>query len=76
LNAEHSWADGPIISHMFEEVLFDDFHSYDENGKIKGTISVTPPAATRLAWDFSNAELVKTIDEAYQDSQKIVDVSC
>jgi hypothetical protein len=47
--------------------------SYDENGNLKGTMKLQPPAPTRLQWEFKE-ELVKNIDEAYQDALKIVQV--
>lgn len=48
--------------------------SYDENGNLKGQIKIKPPAPTRLQWEFKE-ELVKNIDQAYQDALKIVQVS-
>jgi hypothetical protein len=33
-----------------------------------------PPIPTRLQWEFSD-ELVKTIDEAYSDGVKVINVS-
>ncbi|XP_070491326.1 carnitine O-palmitoyltransferase 1, liver isoform-like [Chironomus tepperi] len=71
MNAEHSWADAPILGHLYEEVQFDDQFSYDENGKLLGTMECTPPLPTRLKWDFSDEQLVKNIDQAYSDALKI-----
>jgi hypothetical protein len=34
----------------------------------------TPPTPTRLKWDFTNVELVKNIDTAYQDASKVAKV--
>jgi hypothetical protein len=34
-----------------------------------------PPLPIRLKWDFSNQQLVKNIDQAYEDASKIVNVS-
>lgn len=28
MNAEHTWADAPVMAHMFEEVLYDDMTRY------------------------------------------------
>jgi len=53
----------------------DDVDSYDESGNLLGTIGFVPPTPTRLAWDFGNAELVKTIDEAFDGTQKLIEVS-
>jgi len=34
-----------------------------------------PPLPTRLKWDFSEEQLVKNIDQAYNDALKITSVS-
>lgn len=47
--------------------------SYDENGNLKGSMQMKPPVPKRLQWEFKE-ELVKNIDEAYQDALKIVQV--
>lgn len=47
---------------------------YDENGNTQGKVDVIPPAPTRLQWDFQNEQLLKTIDEAYNDAQKLLNV--
>lgn len=47
--------------------------SYDENGNLKGAMKMKPPVPTRLQWEFKE-ELVKNIDQAYQDALKIVQV--
>lgn len=49
--------------------------SYDENGNIKGTMEMKPPIPSRLQWDFSDPEFQATVEEAYIDAQKIIDVS-
>lgn len=59
---------------LFETVLFEDMFSYDEKGNLKGSMKIKPPAPTRLQWEFKE-ELVKNIDEAYQDALKIVQVA-
>lgn len=52
MNAEHSWADAPIMSHLTEEVLFDEFASFEYNadGTCQGEITTTPLPPVRLKW--------------------------
>ncbi|KAG5684913.1 hypothetical protein PVAND_014123 [Polypedilum vanderplanki] len=71
-NAEHTWADAPVLGHVWECALADDHEGYDENGNTLGKIEVLPPVPTRLSWDFNDESLVKTIDMAYDDAQRII----
>jgi hypothetical protein len=48
--------------------------SYDKNGQLKSKIISKPPNPTRLKFEFSE-ELVKTIDQAYQDGLKVINVT-
>jgi hypothetical protein len=48
---------------------------YDEDGNTHGRPEIIPPAPSRLQWDFHNETLLKTIDEAYDDAQKVLNVS-
>ena len=55
LNAEHSWADATIISHLAEECFNWDIElGFDENGNCKGEprddMILNPPR--RLRWDI------------------------
>ncbi|XP_066564806.1 carnitine O-palmitoyltransferase 1, liver isoform isoform X2 [Amia ocellicauda] len=54
LNAEHSWADAPIIAHLWEYVLATDSFQlgYNEEGHCKGDIDPTLPQPQRLTWDI------------------------
>lgn len=51
--------------------------SYDKNGNLKGSDSLTSPLPPpiRLPWDFTSSELTKTIGDAYSDALKMIDVS-
>lgn len=49
-------------------------HRYDESGNTPGKIEIIPHAPTRLHWDFRNQQMLKTIDEAYSDAQKVLNV--
>lgn len=73
MNAEHTWADAPALGYMFEDVCFDDLHSYDDKGNLHGVMEMKPPNPSKLNWEF-NSELEKTIDEAYKDALKVVEV--
>lgn len=57
MNAEHSWADAPVIGHMWEHILFmeDTQIGYDENGHSKGTMRYEDelPEPSRLKFDFN-----------------------
>uniref|UniRef100_A0A4W4EYE9 carnitine O-palmitoyltransferase n=1 Tax=Electrophorus electricus TaxID=8005 RepID=A0A4W4EYE9_ELEEL len=55
LNAEHSWADAPIVSHMWEYVLATDSFrlGYNEEGHCKGDVNPSLPCPQRLTWDIS-----------------------
>ncbi|XP_052387127.1 carnitine O-palmitoyltransferase 1, liver isoform-like isoform X1 [Carassius gibelio] len=57
VNTEHSWADSPIIGHMWEYVLATDcFHlGYTEEGHCKGDINKSLATPTRLQWDIPKA---------------------
>ncbi|XP_065148305.1 carnitine O-palmitoyltransferase 1, liver isoform isoform X1 [Paramisgurnus dabryanus] len=54
LNAEHSWADAPIIGHLWEHVLSSDpvKLGYAEDGHCKGNLHPNLPGPQRLAWDI------------------------
>ncbi|XP_078511340.1 carnitine O-palmitoyltransferase 1, liver isoform-like isoform X2 [Lissotriton helveticus] len=56
LNAEHSWADAPIIGHLWESVLATDCFQlgYNTEGHCKGETDGIQPAPQRLQWDISN----------------------
>ncbi|KAL4617836.1 carnitine O-palmitoyltransferase 1, liver isoform-like isoform X1 [Arapaima gigas] len=54
LNAEHSWADAPIVAHLWEYVLATDSFQlgYNEEGHCKGDINPNLPKPQRLSWDI------------------------
>lgn len=54
LNAEHSWADAPIIGHLWEYVMATDSFQlgYLEDGHCKGDTNPNIPYPTRLQWDL------------------------
>uniref|UniRef100_G3QH28 carnitine O-palmitoyltransferase n=1 Tax=Gorilla gorilla gorilla TaxID=9595 RepID=G3QH28_GORGO len=54
LNAEHSWADAPIVAHLWEYVMSTDSLQlgYAEDGHCKGDTNPNIPYPTRLQWDI------------------------
>uniref|UniRef100_A0A250Y4X6 Carnitine O-palmitoyltransferase 1, muscle isoform n=1 Tax=Castor canadensis TaxID=51338 RepID=A0A250Y4X6_CASCN len=54
MNAEHSWADAPIVAHLWEYVLATDVFAlgYTEDGHCKGDTNSSIPYPTRLQWDI------------------------
>uniref|UniRef100_A0A8C1ZVH7 carnitine O-palmitoyltransferase n=1 Tax=Cyprinus carpio TaxID=7962 RepID=A0A8C1ZVH7_CYPCA len=54
LNAEHSWADAPIVGHLWEHVLSSDpvRLGYTEDGHCKGNSHPNLPGPQRLQWDI------------------------
>lgn len=54
LNAEHSWADAPIIGHLWEHVLSMDpvKLGYTEEGHCKGNPHPSLPGPQRLQWNI------------------------
>lgn len=68
--------------HIFDEQtveLINHFHvsyRYDANGKTPGQLETEnlPPVPNRLSWEF-NEPLLKSIDTAFDDAQKVLGVS-
>ncbi|XP_058518694.1 carnitine O-palmitoyltransferase 1, liver isoform [Ochotona princeps] len=54
MNAEHSWADAPIIGHLWEYVMATDCFQlgYADDGHCKGDPNPSIPYPTRLQWDI------------------------
>ncbi|TRY69611.1 hypothetical protein DNTS_032732 [Danionella cerebrum] len=57
LNAEHSWADAPIMAHLWEYVMTTDVFQlgYNEEGHCKGDGLPSLPHPSRLSWDLPAA---------------------
>ncbi|XP_072291402.1 carnitine O-palmitoyltransferase 1, muscle isoform [Eucyclogobius newberryi] len=74
INTEHSWADAPIIAHMWEYVLATDcFHlGYTEEGHCKGDVNKGLPFPTRLKWDLPT-ECQEVIESSYLFAKQIAD---
>uniref|UniRef100_A0A8C2GJP6 carnitine O-palmitoyltransferase n=1 Tax=Cyprinus carpio TaxID=7962 RepID=A0A8C2GJP6_CYPCA len=76
LNAEHSWADAPIVAHLWEFTLATDaFHlGYTADGNCKGEIEHSLPPPQRLSWDIP---LQMQVSESLAVAQALADdVDC
>ena len=72
-NAEHSWADAPIMAHLWEFCLHYDFHvlEYDAQGNCRvGGVSpeATNQTPIRLKWEF-NSDLEREISHAFKQGE-------
>ncbi|XP_064489584.1 carnitine O-palmitoyltransferase 1, liver isoform-like [Ornithodoros turicata] len=72
-NAEHSWADAPIMGHYWEFVLAQDFFilKYDEAGSTLGHSSLELPAPVRLRWDLT-PQLVSQINASAEGAEVLL----
>jgi len=54
LNAEHSWADAPIVSYIVEEALGYEFKytCYGDDGKCQGSPQDRPLLPEKLKWEI------------------------
>ncbi|KAM9312899.1 carnitine O-palmitoyltransferase 1, muscle isoform [Gastrophryne carolinensis] len=54
LNAEHSWADAPVVGHLWEFMLATDCFElrYTEDGNCNGDAGYSLPPPYRLQWDI------------------------
>nr|XP_055029635.1 carnitine O-palmitoyltransferase 1, muscle isoform isoform X2 [Misgurnus anguillicaudatus] len=74
INTEHSWADAPIIGHMWEYVLATDCFQlgYTEEGHCKGDVNKGLAPPTRLQWDIPKA-CQEIIEGSYAVAKGIAD---
>ncbi|XP_069037892.1 carnitine O-palmitoyltransferase 1, liver isoform isoform X1 [Lepisosteus oculatus] len=74
LNAEHSWADAPIVGHLWEQVLaIDSFQlGYTEDGHCKGELNSSIPGPQRLQWDITE-ECQGVIDSSFTVAKALSD---
>ncbi|XP_034271246.1 carnitine O-palmitoyltransferase 1, brain isoform isoform X4 [Pantherophis guttatus] len=56
INAEHSWADAPIIGHLWEYTLATDSFQlgYDDEGNCKGKMDPSVPPPQKLEWEITS----------------------
>ncbi|KAJ8390903.1 hypothetical protein AAFF_G00098230 [Aldrovandia affinis] len=74
LNAEHSWADAPIIGHLWEHVLSMDPMKlgYTETGHCRGELHPSLPGPQRLQWDIA-VECQNTIASSLKVAKALAD---
>uniref|UniRef100_A0A8C9DGS4 Carnitine O-palmitoyltransferase 1, muscle isoform n=1 Tax=Prolemur simus TaxID=1328070 RepID=A0A8C9DGS4_PROSS len=74
LNAEHAWADAPIIGHLWEFVLgTDSFHlGYTETGHCLGKPNSALAPPLRLQWDIPK-QCQAVIESSYQVAKALAD---
>lgn len=73
-NVEHTWADAPVTSHLWEYMLRDDHFiiGYDENGRSKGASRFQDlPEPAHLGWEFE-AELESRVMSCYEQAREMV----
>uniref|UniRef100_A0AAY4DLD5 carnitine O-palmitoyltransferase n=1 Tax=Denticeps clupeoides TaxID=299321 RepID=A0AAY4DLD5_9TELE len=78
LNAEHSWADAPIVGHLWEYVLSQDPVNlgYNEDGHCKGKPHPNLPGPQRLQWEVSE-DCQTVISSSLKVAQALADdVDC
>lgn len=77
LNAEHSWADAPIIGHLWEHVLsMDPKLGYTEDGNCHGKPHPNLPGPQRLQWEIP-AECQEVIESSLTLARTLADdVDC
>ncbi|XP_067875728.1 carnitine O-palmitoyltransferase 1, liver isoform-like isoform X2 [Heterodontus francisci] len=74
LNAEHSWADAPIMGHLWEYALATDSFQlgYNEEGNCKGEADTTVLLPQRLQWDIPD-ECQEVIMHSLKVAQKLAE---
>ncbi|XP_018007398.1 carnitine O-palmitoyltransferase 1, liver isoform isoform X1 [Hyalella azteca] len=72
-NAEHGWADAPILGHMWEFIMVKDLleMGYDESGNCMGEARVNPLAPVKLRWSLSK-ECQAVIETSYKVAQALL----
>ncbi|XP_043979496.1 carnitine O-palmitoyltransferase 1, liver isoform isoform X2 [Gambusia affinis] len=77
LNAEHSWADAPIVGHLWEHVLsMDPKLGYTEDGHCQGKPHPNLPGPQRLQWDIAT-ECQEAIESSLTVARSLADdVDC
>uniref|UniRef100_A0A6Q2X207 carnitine O-palmitoyltransferase n=1 Tax=Esox lucius TaxID=8010 RepID=A0A6Q2X207_ESOLU len=74
LNAEHSWADAPVVAHLWEYVLATDSFQlgYNEEGHCKGEVDSSLARPQRLSWDIP-PECQEKIAQSLSIAQALAD---
>ncbi|XP_037110057.1 carnitine O-palmitoyltransferase 1, muscle isoform isoform X2 [Syngnathus acus] len=74
INAEHSWADAPIVGHMWEYIIATDCFQlgYTKEGHCKGDVNQGLSYPTRLQWLIPK-ECENVIETSYLSAKRIAD---
>ncbi|NXX44347.1 CPT1A palmitoyltransferase, partial [Tricholaema leucomelas] len=74
LNAEHSWADAPIVGHLWENVMATEYLElgYTEDGHCKGEINQNIPVPTKLQWEIPQ-ECQEVIERSLSTATALAD---
>ncbi|KAM9220067.1 carnitine O-palmitoyltransferase 1, liver isoform 1-T2 [Dugong dugon] len=74
MNAEHSWADAPIVGHLWEYVMATDSFQlgYAEDGHCKGDTNLNIPYPTRLQWEIPE-ECQEVIETSLNSANLLAD---
>ena len=73
-NAEHSWADAPVVGHMIEYMLLNEIvmeDTYDADGHCKGNIVCPLRKPQRLHWEL-NKPCAEQIEKCVADADKLI----
>ncbi|XP_077301169.1 carnitine O-palmitoyltransferase whd [Arctopsyche grandis] len=72
-NAEHTWADAPVMGHLWEYTIWSELDlGYDEKGNCLGEVTTKPPSPIRLQWDLKSEEYNDSVQISYNVAQKLV----
>lgn len=73
-NAEHTWADAPVMAHVWENIVAEEAlqKRYDEKGNTLGIPEFEPPKPKRLVFDLDNANALNAIQEAHLSAQQLL----
>uniref|UniRef100_A0A8D0GVE5 carnitine O-palmitoyltransferase n=1 Tax=Sphenodon punctatus TaxID=8508 RepID=A0A8D0GVE5_SPHPU len=79
MTIEHSWADAPIVGHLWENVMSIDYLElgYEDDGHCKGDVVPNIPFPTRLQWEIP--EEVSVIERSLETAKVLaedVDFHC
>ncbi|XP_072311810.1 carnitine O-palmitoyltransferase 1, liver isoform-like isoform X2 [Eucyclogobius newberryi] len=74
INAEHSWADAPVLAHVWEYALATDSFQlgYNTEGHCKGEVDSSLPKPQKLNWEIS-PECEEQISMSLEVAQKLAD---
>lgn len=72
-NAEHSWADAAVMSHLWEWVMTSETWEsrFDKDGNTVGKPEITPPTPIRLKWELKY-EASTAIENALKVAQNLI----